>query len=450
MAKFCGVTLLLSLGAYGQQAGKAKVENHLPMTLSECTEKGCTGKATSVTLDSNWRWTHKVDGYANCYSGTSWDKTACDTPEDCAKNCALEGVPTKDWESTYGVTSDGAGLSLGYKTGNNVGSRTYLLENETHYQMFKLLNREFTFDVDVSKLPCGINGALYFSEMMADGGSSKFPTNKAGAKFGTGYCDAQCPHDIKFINGESNTLDWNTTSAMGKYGSCCAEMDIWEANSRATAYTAHPCSLSGPERCENDKDCGMSGFCDKPGCDLNTYRFGDKTFFGAGSDFAVDTTKPFTIVTQFITSDNTDTGDLVEIRRKYVQDGKEIDTPKLEVNGGKYDSISADFCAASKKETGDPDEFGKRGGIKQMGEALRRGMVLVMSIWDDSAAHMLWLDSSYPVGASGPGVERGPCDPSTGEPTATRAKYPDALVKYMNIKTGTIGSTTKPSAAVVV
>merc|ERR1712226_638002 len=87
--------------------------------------------------------------------------------------------------------------------------------------------------------------------------------------------------------------------------------------------------------------------------------------------------------------------------------------------------------------------FAIRGGLKQMGRALGRGMVLVMSIWDDTAAHMLWLDSTYPVGASGPGSERGPCDPSTGEPAATRAKYPDSGVKYMNIKVGTIGSTTK-------
>lgn len=31
--------------------------------------------------------------------------------------------------------------------------------------MFKPLNKEFTFDVDVSNLECGINGALYFVEM---------------------------------------------------------------------------------------------------------------------------------------------------------------------------------------------------------------------------------------------------------------------------------------------
>jgi cellulose 1,4-beta-cellobiosidase len=29
--------------------------------------------------------------------------------------------------------------------------------------------------------------------MEADGGKAKFPQNKAGAAYGTGYCDAQCP-----------------------------------------------------------------------------------------------------------------------------------------------------------------------------------------------------------------------------------------------------------------
>jgi cellulose 1,4-beta-cellobiosidase len=265
--------------------------------------------------------------------------------------------------------------------------------------------------------------------------------NTAGAQYGTGYCDAQCPHDIKFINGESNTLGWNTTTAMGKMGSCCAEMDIWEANKQATAYTAHPCSINGPERCENEQDCGAAGFCDKAGCDLNTFRLGDKDFFGAGSSFAVDTTKPFTIITQFITNDNTDTGELVDIRRKYVQDGKVIETPSVDVGSGKYKSITSDFCTAQKKEFGDDDTFTSHGGLKEMGKALGRGMVLVMSIWDDTAAHMLWLDSSYPADKTGPGVARGPCDTSTGEPGQTRAKYPDSLVKYSNIKFGAVGTT---------
>lgn len=36
------------------------------------------------------------------------------------------------------------------------------MENENKYQMFTLLGNEFTFDVDMSKVGCGLNGALYF------------------------------------------------------------------------------------------------------------------------------------------------------------------------------------------------------------------------------------------------------------------------------------------------
>lgn len=49
---------------------------------------------------------------------------------------------------------------------------------------------------------CGLNGALYFVSMDADGGLSKYDGNEAGAEYGTGYCDSQCPRDLKFINGE--------------------------------------------------------------------------------------------------------------------------------------------------------------------------------------------------------------------------------------------------------
>jgi cellulose 1,4-beta-cellobiosidase len=59
------------------------------------------------------------------------------------------------------------------------------METDTKYQMFNLINKEFTFDVDVSTLPCGLNGALYFVEMAADGGLNQ-GGNKAGAKYGTG------------------------------------------------------------------------------------------------------------------------------------------------------------------------------------------------------------------------------------------------------------------------
>lgn len=88
----------------------------------------------------------------------------------------------------------------------------------------------------------------------------------------------------------------------GKYGSCCAEMDIWEANKISSAFTAHPCNKEHLTKCTGDLECGdgthrQDGVCDKDGCDLNPYRAGVKDFFGPGSDFNVDTTKVLTVVT---------------------------------------------------------------------------------------------------------------------------------------------------------
>jgi len=51
--------------------------------------------------------------------------------------------------------------------------------------------------------------------MDADGGKTKYSGNTAGAAYGTGYCDAQCPHDIKFINGEANVVDWAASGPSG-------------------------------------------------------------------------------------------------------------------------------------------------------------------------------------------------------------------------------------------
>ena len=69
-------------------------------------------------------------------------------------------------------------------------------------------------------------------------------------------------------------------------------------------------------------------------------------------------------------------------------------------------------------------------------DALDRGMVLVMSLWDDAEANMLWLDSDYPADKSPsiPGVNRGPCARDTGKPSFLRSKFPDARVTYSEIK----------------
>lgn len=120
--------------------------------------------------------------------------------------------------------------------------------------------------------------------MPADGGLSA--TNKAGTKYGTGYCDAQCPKDIKFINGKANSDGWapssnNANTGYGTTGSCCNEMDIWEANGISNAVTPHVC-VPGNSACTSDTTCGSGdgnrykGYCDKDGCDFNPFRMGTR------------------------------------------------------------------------------------------------------------------------------------------------------------------------------
>ncbi|RAL05383.1 putative 1,4-beta-D-glucan-cellobiohydrolyase [Aspergillus ibericus CBS 121593] len=448
--------LLLSILAtsQAQQVGTYQTETHPSLTWQTCTSSGCTTNDGEVVIDANWRWVHQTSSSTNCYTGNSWDSSICTSDETCAENCALEGA---SYESTYGVTTDGDELRLNFVTSSsskNIGSRLYLMSDDSNYELFKLLNQEFTFDVDVSQLPCGLNGALYFVAMDADGGTSKYSGNKAGAKYGTGYCDSQCPRDLKFIDGEANCDGWvpstnNVNTGVGDHGSCCAEMDVWEANSISTAFTAHPCDTPGQVMCDGD-DCGgtysstsdrYSGTCDPDGCDFNTYRLGNTSFYGPG--LTVDTNSPFTVVTQFITDDGTSSGTLSEIRRLYVQNGVVIANGESSYSAASGNSITSDFCDAEKTLFGDDNVFDTHGGLEGMSAAMAQGMVLVLSLWDDYAADMLWLDSNYPTNKSSttPGVARGTCSVDSGVPSDVEAEYPNAYVKYSNIKVGPLGST---------
>lgn len=191
-------------GVRAQQVGTYQAETHPSLSWQKCTAGGsCSTVSGSIVLDSNWRWVHKTGDYTNCYTGNKWDTSICTSNAVCASSCALEGA---DYSGTYGITTSGNALTLKFiqsnSNGKNIGSRVYLLASDSQYQSFNPLGGEITFDVDVSKLPCGLNGAVYFSSMDMDGGVARFPNNKAGAKYGTGYCDSQCPRDLKFINGQ--------------------------------------------------------------------------------------------------------------------------------------------------------------------------------------------------------------------------------------------------------
>jgi cellulose 1,4-beta-cellobiosidase len=158
----------------------------------------------------------------------------------------------------------------------------------------------------------------------------------------------------------------------------------------------------------------------------------------------VNTNSVFTVVTQFITSTGTSSGTLSEIRRYYVQGGVVIPNSYSNFPSfGPYNSITDAFCVAKATLFGDSTGFETKGGLAEMGTSLSTGMVLVMSLWDDYAVDMLWLDSDYPTNASvtAPGVARGPCPTTSGVPATVESQSPGAYVVYSNIKWGALNST---------
>lgn len=192
-------TLLLGLAA-AQMPGLTP-EIHPKLNTYECSKKhGCVKKRSAIVMDS---LAHPVYQRQNPNLGCGeWgggpNATVCPDEWSCAWNCVMDGV--SDY-SEYGITTKGSSLTLEMfgKDGSVKSPRVYLLEqNERNYEMLQLTGKEFTFDVDVSKLPCGMNGALYLSEMERDGARSWL--NPGGAYYGTGYCDAQC-YATPFVNG---------------------------------------------------------------------------------------------------------------------------------------------------------------------------------------------------------------------------------------------------------
>ncbi|KIO21212.1 glycoside hydrolase family 7 protein [Tulasnella calospora MUT 4182] len=450
-------SLVLTPFVEAQRYGPLIPEVHPALSGQKCTSLGsCVAQAGKIVLDANRRWYHNFyEGYPACYDGVDWHPEYWPGEQALNEGCYLEGISSY---SEFGVTTSGNALRLQFVTSvsqsTNVGSRVYLMADDNTYATFKALAQEITFDVDVSNLPCGIAADVHFAEMAADGGIAESAGwNNAGAKYGTGYCGAQCPRDVLFIQGHPNFNGIGPTPpppGIGPYGFCCAEMDLWQANSFSTVMAAHSCNLSGRSKCEDDQ-CGGSassgirynGFCDPDGCDFNPYRMGNPSFYGSGK--TIDTTKKFTVVTQFITDNGTPSGSLVEIRRKYIQNGVTISNAHASVQGvdPSIDSITPAYCDQQKTAFGDMTSFQDKGGLNALGDALRRGMVLVLSIYDDRDANMLWLDSQYPPGANSnyAGVIRGTCAITSGVPADVELIYPNSSVMISNIKFGPIGST---------
>ena len=275
-----------------------------------------------------------------------------------------------DYEANVGVVTSTDGLKLSqrlvstYKDIKPIGSRLYIMtEDEKQYEKFNFVGKEFTYTVDMSEIPCGVNAALYTSEMPKNGKGAN------GPPCGTGYCDANC------VDGD-----------------CCPEFDIQEASSKAMVFTAHSCQAATGQG------------CDAAGCGYNPYRdSGLRTFWAVGG--TVDVSKPITVVTQFIGSGSV----VTEVKRKYVQGGKVVNSPG---------SLTNAFCKWQ------PTNWQSLNGV---GASFARGHVVVFSLWDSNG--MGWMD----------GGNAGPCtryDVATLEKTS-----PNLKVTWWDVKFGEMEST---------
>lgn len=185
------LSLLSLAGCYAQQIG-LEPEVHPQLPTQKCTTSGgCVTRQTALVTDALSRNLHaKGDPSVSCNT-MPLNATLCPNAEVCAQNCVLEGV---DYTG-LGVLTEGTALTMRMYVFNGTeyaktSPRLYLLaEDEQNYEMLQLNNQELTYDVDLSQLGCGMNGALYLSEMDASG--SRSALNPAGAAYGTGYCDAQ-------------------------------------------------------------------------------------------------------------------------------------------------------------------------------------------------------------------------------------------------------------------
>lgn len=218
-----------------------------------------------------------------------------------------------------------------------------------------------------------------------------------------------------------------------------------ESNAYALAGpTPHPCDGTGQKICEG-KAC--DGVCDKSGCGFAPYRLGNPDFYGPGSGKQIDSTKKFTVVTQFLTHDGTPTGELVEIRRLYVQGGRVIKNSKVAIPPLKpFDSVNEEFCRDVTALFEEKNEFQEKGGLGAIGGALDRGLSMVISLWaDQGESNMRWLDGTFPIDAPAnkPGVLRGPCParPANGTSLEAAQVPADAMAEFSLFRFGELDST---------
>ena len=69
--------------------------------------------------------------------------------------------------------------------------------------------------------------------------------------------------------------------------------------------------------------------------------------------------------------------------RFYVQNGKTFANSQFKIAGVAGNSLTTAWCDAQKTAFGGTNAFDEKGGMASMDSAMAKGVVLVISVWDD-------------------------------------------------------------------
>jgi hypothetical protein len=314
-------------------------------------------------------------------------------------------------------SGDGEGGCQTSTMGQNPDCGFYELAKKGGYQQFQLLDKTLEFDVNVKGVGCCCDLALYFVSMPAMyKGPDGQPVLYDGA-LEDFYCDANawasiCPSGANPVKppGGGNAPDYIL----------CPELDIVEINQSGVHITPHACSIS-PSNANNfgtsQGSAGMymkgdeftvkwgstglpnsvnvtnqeyancskaysNSLCDGDGYAIgnagtgimdNAY-LGDKSY-GRSSDMKINSTSgPIHMAISF--SKGTDGGeDALQLDITLSQGGNKVEKKVVYPNS----------------KGGTKTNYGKN-----MLNTVSKGMVMVMSYWQDSTNTTTWLDGGNP------------------------------------------------------
>lgn len=301
-----------------------------------------------------------------------------------------------------------------HQAGQDPNCGFYQIASNNAFTQFQLLNKRLEFDVDLSMAGCCCDLSLYFVGMPGVYKDSKGNLMLYDGPVGDFYCDANAWSSICGTDPNSGTFPspppGGITGGAADYV-VCPEMDIIEANKSGIHITPHACNINDNGGYFNQGSAGMymkgdeftvdeigtSGLpkkitvnnkdyancdksygdklCDTDGRAIGNAGTGVKTIipgstYGRGKN--LDTTKPFHFAIQF--KQSTSNGyDTVELNVILSQNGNQI------------------YSNRSIYENGN-NKWGQK-----MLATLKRGMVMVISYWQDKANTTAWLDGGNPA-----------------------------------------------------